>query len=58
MQETNLKSHSDLNGLYKDVFKKSLEVEKQYEEYNKRLSTIERDNMRLDTRTKDQEKML
>ena len=31
MQEDNLKSHTKLNDIYKDIYKKSLEIERSYE---------------------------
>ena len=53
MQDNQTSSHTSLNGMFKDLAKKHLDVEKGYEAYDKRLNACDVMDKALNERTKE-----
>ena len=51
MQQNLTTSHTTLNVMYKELFKRTMDIEKEYEMYNCRLRDIESVNKMLEVRT-------
>ena len=53
MQDKLSSSHTQLNNMFKDLFRKHGDIEGQYERYSEQLFALDNMNKMLDTRTKE-----
>ena len=58
MQANLTQSHTTLNGMFKDLFRKHAEIEQGYEQYNEKLFALENTNKMLDERTKEHAELI